>query len=190
MKTKRAYAGLAGAVLGAALISVAVPTAGATAGQAGTTSVAAMEDLSWSLYNLDGGRITAGYDGYSSTSGRHEGIDIARASGSPVRALIGGKVTNVVEFDAYGMSTIAIYNATFDKTIVYLHSNPLDTLYVGQSIARDQKIGTEASRGAGGVHTHVEMRIGYKTLAAVSSDSTLVNPNPNDFWRARGYNIR
>jgi murein DD-endopeptidase MepM/ murein hydrolase activator NlpD len=187
---KRAYAGLAGAVLSAAMISVAIPTTSATAAQAGTTSAAAMEDMSWSLYNLDGGRITAGFDGYSNTPGRHEGIDIARASGSPVRALIGGTVTNVVEFDAYGMSTIAIYNATFDKTIVYLHSNPLDTLYVGQAISRDERIGTEASRGAGGVHTHVEMRLGRKTLAARSSDSTLDNPNPNDFWRARGYYIR
>lgn len=190
MNKKRAYAGLAGAVLSAAMISVAIPTTSATAAQAGTTSAAAMEDMSWSLYNLDGGRITAGFDGYSNTPGRHEGIDIARASGSPVRALIGGTVTNVVEFDAYGMSTIAIYNATFDKTIVYLHSNPLDTLYVGQAISRDERIGTEASRGAGGVHTHVEMRLGRKTLAARSSDSTLDNPNPNDFWRARGYYIR
>jgi len=34
------------------------------------------------------------------------------------------------------------------------------------------------------------MRLGRRTLAAYSSDSTLDNPNPNDFWRARGYNIR
>lgn len=189
MNKKRAYAGLAGAMLGAALVSVAVPSAGANPCPAGEPCPTANEDMSWSLYNLSGGRITAGYDGYVTTSGRHEGIDIARGSGSPVRALIGGTVTNVVEGGS-GLSTIAIYNATFDKTIVYLHTNPLDGLYVNQSIARDQKIGTEAARGAAGVHTHVEMRLGRRTLAAYSSDSVLDNPNPNTFWQNRGYNIR
>ena len=190
MKKKRAFAGLAGAVLSAALMSVAMPSASANPCPAGEPCQGVNEDLSYSLYNLSGGRITCGFDGYVSTPGRHEGIDIARGAGSPVRALIGGKVTNVVEFDAYGMSTIAIYNATYDKTIVYLHTDPLDGLYVNQVIARDQKIGTESSRGAGGVHTHVEMRLGWKTLAAPSSDSALTNPPPGDFWRARGHYVR
>ena len=52
-------------------------------------STSGNENLSFGLYNLSGGRITAGFDGYSNPDWRHEGIDIARASGSPVRALIG-----------------------------------------------------------------------------------------------------
>src|SRR6476661_4659864 len=79
-------------------------------------------DLSYGLYNSTGGRITCGFDGYQSTPGRHEGIDIAKAVGADVHALIGGKVINVVEgaTGSSGLSTIAIYNATFDKTIIYL----------------------------------------------------------------------
>jgi len=150
------------------------------------------ENLSFGLYNLSGGRITAGFDGYSNPDWRHEGIDIARASGSPVRALIGGTVTNVVRSSSSSsLSTIAIYNATFDKTIVYLHTNPLSGVSTGDSISRDQQIATESDRGApGAIHTHVEMRLGRQTLAAVSKDTVLVNPNPNSFWRDRGYNIQ
>lgn len=150
------------------------------------------ENLSFGLYNLTGGRITAGYDGYSNPDWAHEGIDIARASGSPVRALIAGTVTNVVRSSSSSsLSTIAVYSSTYDKTIVYLHSNPLSGVSVGDSIARDQQIATESDRGApGAIHTHVEMRLGRQTHAAVSKDRVLVNPNPNDFWRARGYNIQ
>jgi murein DD-endopeptidase MepM/ murein hydrolase activator NlpD len=194
VKKKRAYAGLASAVLGAALVSVAIPTAqgAVTNCPAGETCPTTNEDMSWSLYNLSGGRITAGFDGYSNPDWAHEGIDIARAYGSPVRALIGGTITNVsYSSSPYTLSTIAIYNATFDKTIVYLHTNPVAGLGAGQSISRDQKIGTEADRGApGAIHTHVEMRLGWKTLAATSKDRDLVNPNPTTFWQNRGYNIR
>ena len=40
-------------------------------------------------------------------------------------------------------------------------------------------------------HTHVEMRLGRKELAAKSvDDSTPDNPNPTSFWNARGYDVR
>ena len=47
------------------------------------------------LYPGGGGKINAYFDGYLSTGGRHEGIDIAKSIGEPVRALIDGRVTNV-----------------------------------------------------------------------------------------------
>lgn len=148
-------------------------------------------DMSDALYVGGGGHVTCFFDGYENTPGRHEGIDFAKSSGSTVKALLSGTVTNVVE-GGTGLSTIAVYNATFDKTIIYLHTNPNDSVDTGDSISKGQQIAVEAARGAGSAsHTHVEMRLGRRTLAAVSvGDSTLDNPNPNSFWQARGYNVR
>ena len=50
-----------------------------------------------------------------------------------MHALLAGTVTRVTEGadGGSGLSQIAIYNAGVDKTIIYLHSNPLDGLNVG-----------------------------------------------------------
>ncbi|WP_147944512.1 peptidase inhibitor family I36 protein [Microbispora hainanensis] len=159
-------------------------------------SSSARVDMSYALYKTSGGRISCGFDGYVHTSGRHEGIDIARSIGSDVHALVSGQVINVVRGrnGGKGLSTIAIYNASLNKTIIYLHSDPLSSLRVGQQIARGQLIAEEAWHGissSSAAHTHVEMRPGRKTLAAKSvGDPTLSNPNPNSFWISQGYNIR
>ncbi|MGS0683683.1 peptidase inhibitor family I36 protein [Nakamurella sp. GG22] len=159
-------------------------------------AVTGRTNMSSGLYGLSGGRITCGFDGYVNTPGRHEGIDIARGIGSPVRALVAGKVVNIVRgaSGGGGLSTIAVYNSTYDKTIVYLHSAPLSGLSVGQNISKGQKIATESWRGissSGSAHTHVEMRLGKRTLAAKSvGDSHLDNPNPTSFWNARGYTVK
>lgn len=152
--------------------------------------------LSFALYRMTGGRITAGFDGYHTTPGRHEGIDIARRIGSPVRALVSGTVTNVSRGanGGSGLSTIAVYNAGSDRTVVYLHSAPITSVRTGQRIKRGQRIATEAWRGissSSAAHTHVEVRVGRKTLAAKSvGDPTLDNPDPTSFWQARGYAVR
>jgi murein DD-endopeptidase MepM/ murein hydrolase activator NlpD len=157
---------------------------------------ASLTKMSYALYKASGGSITCGFDGYVSTPGRHEGIDIARSIGSDVHALIGGKVINIARGStgSSGLSTIAVYNATFDKTVIYLHSAPRSALAVGQSISRGQIIADESWRGvssSSGAHTHVEMRPGYHTLAARSvRDYTLDNPNPTSFWNARGYSVK
>ncbi len=150
--------------------------------------------MSAGLYRqLPGGRITAGFDGYVNTPGKHEGIDIAKGVGSPVRALVSGKVINIARGarGSGGLSTIAVYNATYNKTIIYLHSAPLSTLYVGQSVSKGQQIATEDWRGVSSesaAHTHVEMRLGQKMTAAKSvNDYVLENPDPTTFWNARGY---
>ncbi|GAB2824858.1 hypothetical protein GCM10022221_23600 [Actinocorallia aurea] len=155
---------------------------------------AATTSLSHGLYQASGGGISCPFDGYTSTPGRHEGIDIARSVGSDVHALVSGTVTRVT-YGANGsgsLSTIAIYNATLDKTIIYLHTAPR-TLSVGQSISKGQTIADEAWRGvssSGAAHTHVEMRYGRQTAASVSvGDPVLDNPNPYSFWRSQGYSI-
>jgi murein DD-endopeptidase MepM/ murein hydrolase activator NlpD len=157
------------------------------------TNTTGREDLSHGLYDATGGRIKCLFDDYQTVAGRHEGIDIARSIGSPVRALVPGQIINIVRGANGGaLSTIAVYNATYDKTVIYLHSAPLSSLAVGQTVSRDQQIATEAWRGITSTiaHTHVEVRDGRRTLAAVSRDDpTLDNPNPYAFWNARGYNI-
>ncbi|SNT57561.1 Peptidase family M23 [Actinomadura meyerae] len=153
-------------------------------------------NMSYALYKASGGRITCGFDGYTTTPGRHEGIDIARGIGSDVRALVAGQVIYIARGanGSGGLSTISIYNASLNKTVIYLHSAPRSSLAVGQSISKGQVIADEAWRGvssSSGAHTHVEMRLGRQTHAAKSvNDPTLDNPNPTSFWQARGYNVR
>lgn len=154
-------------------------------GGSGTTKV----DMSTALYQSAGARLTCAFNCYAG----HEGIDIARYEGAPVFALLSGRVTRVTEgfSGPDGLSTIAVYNANLNKTIIYLHTNPSNSLAVGTAISRGTQIGNEALRGKGtGTHTHVEMRLGEHTAAASSSDGVLTNPNPNTFWQSQGYNVR
>jgi murein DD-endopeptidase MepM/ murein hydrolase activator NlpD len=113
-----------------------------------------------------------------------------------VHALVGGKVINISRgyTGSGGLSTIAVYSAKYDKTVIYLHSKPLASLNEGQKVGRGKQIAVESWRGvssSSAAHTHVEMRPGRHELAAKSvNDPTLDNPNPTRFWHARGYNIR
>ena len=157
---------------------------------------AARVNLSYALYEAGGGSITCGFDGYVNTPGRHEGIDIARGVGSDVHALTAGTVTYVARgaTGSGGLSTIAIYNASLNKTVIYLHTAPRAGISVGDSIRRGQVIADESWRGvssSSAAHTHVEMRLGRQTHAAKSvSDPNLDNPNPASFWTSQGYNVR
>jgi murein DD-endopeptidase MepM/ murein hydrolase activator NlpD len=162
--------------------------AGHVVGQAGNSRMAR------SLYKAPA-HISAYFDGYLNTSGRHEGTDIARGVGARIYALTSGTVTNVVPGarGGNGLSTIAVYNASLNKTVVYLHSDPRNTLNRGEHVARGEHIGFEDWRGissSSAAHTHVEMRPGRQTLAARSvGDPVLSNPIPTTFWMNRGYNI-
>ncbi len=93
-----------------------------------------------------------------------------------------------------GLSTIAIYSEATGKTVIYLHTNPKDSLRTGQTIAKGDLIATEAWRGcskASDAHTHVEVRNGYCTSAAKSvKDYTLENENPTSFWNSQGYSVK
>ncbi|WP_433330702.1 peptidase inhibitor family I36 protein [Spirillospora sp. CA-294931] len=159
-------------------------------------SPSSRKNMSFSLYTISGGRITCGFDGYTSTPGRHEGIDIARGVGSDVHALVSGKVIYIARgaTGSGGLSTISIYNASLNKTVIYLHSAPASSLRVGQQINKGQVIADESWRGvssSSAAHTHVEMRPGRQTHAAKSvGDPHLQNPNPTKFWQSQGYNVR
>ncbi|WP_433174822.1 peptidase inhibitor family I36 protein [Actinoallomurus sp. CA-150999] len=153
-------------------------------------------NMSYALYKAGGGRITCGFDGYTTTPGRHEGIDISRGVGSDVHALVSGKIIYLARgrTGSGGLSTISVYNASSNKTVIYLHSAPRSSLRVGQTISRGQIIADESWHGvssSSAAHTHVEMRLGRQTRAAVSvGDPHLDNPNPTSFWISQGYNVR
>lgn len=167
-----------------------------TPGSSPTLNTLGTKTMSSALYGTSGGRITCGFDGYINTNGRHEGIDFVRGYGSAVYSLTDGVITRVTQGynGSKGLSTIAIYSASTNKTVVYLHSDPLDSLYSGQQISRGQQIATEAWRGvskSSGTHTHVEVRNGRCTGAAKSvNDYTLDNQNPTSFWNSQGYQVK
>jgi len=150
------------------------------------------------LYNIgsDVSKLTCGFDGYVSLRQkygyRHEGIDFQykyNTYGREVHSLTDGVVTNVVEGSAGKLSTVAIYQKSTNKTIVYLHMDP--SISKGATVSRGTVIGTEAARGAdNSVHTHVEVRSGYWTGAAKSSNSVLENSDPTAYWNSQGYTVR
>ncbi|BFU47605.1 peptidase inhibitor family I36 protein [Krasilnikovia sp. MM14-A1004] len=151
-------------------------------------------NLSYALYQTGGGSITCGFDGYTTTPGRHEGIDIARSVGSDVHALVAGTVIYVARgtTGSGGLSTIAVYNSAADKTVIYLHTAPKSAVSVGDAISRGEVIADESWHGvssSSAAHTHVEVRPGRQTHAAVSvGDPHLDNPDPTAFWNSQGYN--
>lgn len=152
-------------------------------------------NLSYALYKNSKAYISCGFNGYTTTKGKHEGIDIRCGNGANVYALADGVVVRVVygSTGSKGLSTIAIYNSSYNKTIVYLHSAP-SNISAGQKIKKGQKIATESWRGcssSSGSHTHVEVRNGKQGYAAKSvNDYTLDNPNPTSFWNSLGYNVK
>lgn len=165
-------------------------------GTSTSSSSSSRVNLSYALYKNTSAYISCSFDGYSSTKGRHEGIDIRCGNGKPVYALADGVITKVTfgSTGSNGLSTIAIYYASANKTIIYLHSAPLSSLKAGQTIKKGQQIATESWRGissSSSSHTHVEVRNGKQTNACKSvNDYTLENSNPTSFWNSLGYNVK
>ncbi len=132
------------------------------------------------LYGGSGGRMNCDFDGYTTTSGRHEGIDFAKSSGATIYSLVNGTVTRNGTSSS-GLTTLAIYDSENDKTVVYLHGNY--SVSAGTKVSIGDRIGTEGKNGASSAHTHIEVRNGKKTSAAVSvGDPVLDNDNPYPYW--------
>ena len=123
-------------------------------------------------------RITCDFDGYKNTSGRHEGIDMVLYHNAPVYSPISGIVTRADE----AFNTVAIYDESNNKTVVFLHFNSV-AVSVGQRIGRGTLVGYQGSNGASSSHVHIEVRDGRRTAAVKSvNDPKLDNPNPYDYW--------
>ena len=171
--------------------NVIMPNVNPVNPNATNTTKVSMTSVLYQLPASTANKLTCGFDGYSSMSGRHEGIDFAYGSGKAVHSLTDGVVTRVTEGDSNNLSTIAIYQKSTDKTIIYLHTNPLDELEVGDTVERGQQIATECNRPSKyKTHTHVEMREGYHTAATYSSNNVLENPDPTAYWESQGYSVK
>lgn len=166
-----------------------------TTNKVNTASKKTMTNALYKL-NTQASKISCGFNGYVNTSGKHEGIDFNYQNGKSIYSLTDGIITNVVEgkVGRKGLSTIAIYDSSNNKTVIYLHSDPLNSLYIGKKINKGDKIGAESWRGcstSGGGHTHVEVRSGKRTNAAKSvEDYTLDNSNPKSYWQSWGYEVK
>lgn len=139
------------------------------------------------LYGGVGGYMSCDFDGYTTTQGRHEGIDFVSGSGNNVYAIADGTVT-AAKTSSSGLTTIAIYNSSYNVTIVYLHTKNF-AVSTGTVVSKGTKIAQEGNSGASAVHTHVELRTGSRTSAAVSvNDYTLDNPNPYPYYEKMLFN--
>ncbi|MDO4337277.1 MAG: M23 family metallopeptidase [Eubacteriales bacterium] len=160
-----------------------------------TPTVTTTAKLSYGLYKNSKAYISCKFDGYTTTSGRHEGIDFVCYQNAPVYSLTEGTVVRIQYGynGSKGLSTIAIYDSSANKTVIYLHSNPL-FLRAGQKIYKGQQIATQGWRGVSssrGSHTHVEVRNGKQGYAAKSvGDYKLDNPNPQSYWNSKGYTVQ
>lgn len=136
------------------------------------------------LYGSAGGWVLCDFDSYTTTEGRHEGIDFACAPEAPIYAVVSGEVIAVSEGDeTEPMSRIAIYNNAYDRTVFYFHTDPSDTLIPGMWVEAGDLLGYESNRGSSDYHTHLELIPGRSELASISvNDDVLDNENPYPLW--------
>jgi hypothetical protein len=143
-------------------------------------------NLLYLLYGGSGGSISCDFDGYTTVSGRHEGIDCVKSEGSDIYAISSGTIISVTRpASSSSTSTLFVYDSTNDKTVCYMHSNFDSNLAVGQTITAGTHIGTEGANGnVTGPHTHVEVLNGKRAYASKSvNDSTLDNSDPyTTYW--------
>ena len=130
------------------------------------------------IFGRSGGRISCDFDSYVNTPGRHEGIDMVLSNGAEIHAIASGIVTKA---GGDRINTVAIYDSVHNKTIVYLHMNPV-FVHNGQQINKGDVIGRQGSMGASSSHIHVEVRDGQRSAAAKSvNDFNLENNNPYSY---------
>ncbi|MBW9213272.1 peptidoglycan DD-metalloendopeptidase family protein [Mumia sp. zg.B53] len=90
-------------------------------------------------------------------SGQHTGLDLAAPTGTPVRAISAGTVTEVGWGGAYGNLTQIRHQRGFSSW--YAHQSR-QSVTVGQHVETGQKIGTVGSTGnSQGPHLHLEIRV-------------------------------
>ncbi len=136
------------------------------------------------LYGSADGWVVCDFDSYTTTVGRHEGIDFACAPEAPIYAVVSGEIIAVSEGDeTEPTSRIAVYSNDYDRTVFYFHADPMDTLTVGMWVEAGDLLGYEANRGSSDYHTHLELIPGRSELASISvNDDVLDNENPYPLW--------
>lgn len=106
-------------------------------------------------------------------SGIHEGIDFINAPGARLYSIIDGEVTRAGDSNG----TIAIYNAFYDVTVLYLHCENIQVRR-GDTLMAGVYIGDEGDVGSGSSYAHVEMRWGRHTSSSAYRDTKLESDCP------------
>ena len=141
------------------------------------------------LYGEDVGEVSMFYaqycerrgDGRGRTgfTGVHEGIDFTNAPEAPLYAILGGEVTRAGDSNG----TVAIYNAEYDVTVLYLHCEEIEVRR-GDVIEAGTYIAEEGKKGSGGTYTHVEMRNGRHTTSNPYRNTILESDCPYPVMQA------
>ncbi|MBR5301382.1 MAG: M23 family metallopeptidase [Clostridia bacterium] len=141
------------------------------------------------LYGGDMGEVSMFYgqycerrgDGRGRTgfTGVHEGIDFTNFPQAPLYAILGGEVTRAGDRNG----TVAVYNAEYDVTVLYLHCEKIDVRR-GDVIEAGTYIAEEGKKGSGGTYTHVEMRNGRHTTTNPYRNTILESDCPYPVMQA------
>ncbi len=152
-----------------------VPEEYLTVDESGTYAVAPIvlditDAMRVALYGGDVGEVSMFYgqycerrgDGHGRTgfTGVHEGIDFTNEPEAALFAIMGGEVTRAGDSNG----TVAVYNADFDVTVLYLHCEEIEVRR-GDVIEAGDYIAQEGKKGSDGTYTHVEMRVGRHTTS-------------------------
>jgi len=116
--------------------------------------------------------------GHTGFSGIHEGIDFVNYDGAPLYAILGGKVIRGSDRDG----TIAVYNAEYDCTLIYLHCEK-SQVRRGDTVSAGQLVGYEGNKGSGSPYTHVEFRYGEHQTANPYRNVLLQSDCPYPFMQ-------
>lgn len=114
-----------------------------------------------------------GKKGLVGFSGVHEGVDFIYEPGAQLHAIIGGEVTRAGDSNG----TVAIYNAEYDVTLLYLHCEEI-TVRRGDAVEAGQAFAVEGNKNSGSDYTHVEMRAGRHTSSNKYRDTKLQSDCP------------
>jgi len=118
---------------------------------------AVIEENQW-VTPLDGYRLTARFGEYGLWSSYHTGLDFAAPTGTEIRAMANGVVTETGYDGAYGNKTVITLD---DGTELWFCHQTSIEVSAGQTVRAGERIGTVGSTGnVTGPHLHLEVRPG------------------------------
>ncbi len=118
---------------------------------------AVIEENQW-VSPLDGYRLTARFGEYGLWSSYHTGLDFAAPTGTEIRAIANGVVTETGYDGAYGNKTVVTLE---DGTELWFCHQTSIEVTAGQAVRAGERIGTVGSTGnVTGPHLHLEVRPG------------------------------
>lgn len=118
---------------------------------------AVIEENQW-VVPLDGYRLTARFGEYGLWSSYHTGLDFAAPTGTEIRAMANGVVTETGYDGAYGNKTVITLD---DGTELWFCHQTSIEVSAGQTVRAGERIGTVGSTGnVTGPHLHLEVRPG------------------------------